>query len=110
MSPNIQVSSGVHNVEGQYIKASKNISSIFAGFAHTFHRNNPGILPTLLTLLLHQCLDQAAIVSISREDKDSFYSENNLPITEIGYGVEKIEASISLHLFALMTTLGLENI
>ena len=52
ISPNIQVSSGVHNVEGQYIKASKNISSIFAGFGHTFHKGNPGLLPTLLTLLL----------------------------------------------------------
>ena len=95
LSPNIQVSAGVHNVEGQYIKASKNISSIFAGFAHTFHRDNPGILPTLLTLLLHQCLDQAATVSMSREDKHNFYSENSLPLTEIGYGVQKIEAAIS---------------
>ncbi len=95
ISPNIQVSSGVHNVEGQYIKASKNISSIFAGFAHTFHRNNPGILPTLLTLLLHQCLDQAATVSMSRDDKENFYDSNSLPLTEIGYGVQKIEAAIS---------------
>ena len=52
ISPNIQVSAGVHNVEGQYIKAAKNISSIFAGFGHTFHKTNPGLLPTLLTLLL----------------------------------------------------------
>ena len=75
LSPNIQVSSGVHNVEGQYIKASKNISSIFAGFAHTFHKDNPGLLPTLLTLLLNQCLDQAATVSI-KKDKSMIYVKN----------------------------------
>ncbi|WP_036918181.1 MULTISPECIES: hypothetical protein [unclassified Prochlorococcus] len=95
LSPNIQVSAGVHNVEGQYIKASKNISSIFAGFGHTFHSNNPGLLPTLLTLLLHQCLDQAAIVSMSRSDRDEIYSKNRLPLTEIGYGVQMIEAALS---------------
>ena len=32
LSPNIQVAAGVHNVEGQYIKAAKNMSSVFAGF------------------------------------------------------------------------------
>ena len=94
ISPNIQVSPGVHNVEGQYIKASKNISSIFAGFAHTFHKNNPGLLPTLLTLLLDQCLDQAAYVSMCREDRKSLYHNQPFSITELGYGVERIEASI----------------
>ena len=44
ISPNIQVSAGVHNVEGQYIKAAKNISSILAGFGHTFHKSNPGLV------------------------------------------------------------------
>ncbi|AAP99841.1 MULTISPECIES: hypothetical protein [Prochlorococcus] len=95
LSPNIQVSAGVHNVEGQYIKAAKNISSIFAGFGHTFHQNNPGLLPTILTLLLNQCLDQAATVSMSRDDRDKFYSESFLPLTEIGYGVQCIEAALS---------------
>ncbi len=95
LSPNIQVSSGVHNVEGQYIKASKNISSIFAGFGHTFHKENPGLLPTLLTLLLHQCLDQAATVSMSRVDRNNFYSNDKFPLTEIGYGVQRIEAALS---------------
>jgi len=75
ISPNIQVSAGVHNIEGQYIKAAKNISSIFAGFGHTFHKNNPGLLPTLLTLLLDQCLDQAAYVSMSRADRDDLYQK-----------------------------------
>ena len=75
ISPNIQVSAGVHNVEGQYIKAAKNISSIFAGFGHTFHKNNPGLLPTLLTLLLDQCLDQAAYVSMFRSDRDGLYEK-----------------------------------
>ncbi len=95
LSTHIQVSSGVHNIEGQYIKAVKNISSIFAGFAHTFHQDHPGLLPTLLTLLLHQCLDQAAIVSVNRNGQKSFYSDSSLPLTEIGYGVQKIEAALS---------------
>ena len=94
LSPNIQVSAGVHNLEGQYIKAAKNISSIFAGFGHTFHRNNPGLLPTLLTLLLNQCLDQAATVSMSRKNRDELYENQILPITELGYGVQEIEASL----------------
>ena len=94
ISPNIQVSAGVHNVEGQYIKAAKNISSILAGFGHTFHRNNPGLLPTLLTLLLDQCLDQAAYVSMSRSDRDLLYEKQPFPITELGYGVQRIEASL----------------
>ena len=93
ISPNIQVSAGIHNVEGQYIKAAKNISSIFAGFGHTFHKNNPGLLPTLLTLLLDQCLDQAAYVSMSRTDREDLYSKQPFPITELGYSVQRIEAS-----------------
>ncbi len=93
ISPNIQVSAGIHNVEGQYIKAAKNISSILAGFGHTFHKNNPGILPTLLTLLLDQCLDQAAYVSMSRKDRDNLYTKQPFPITELGYSVQRIEAS-----------------
>ena len=94
ISPNIQVSAGVHNVEGQYIKAAKNISSIFAGFGHTFHRRNTGLLPTLLTLLLDQCLDQAAYVSMSRADRECLYENQPFPITELGYGVQRIEASL----------------
>ncbi|KGG12591.1 MULTISPECIES: hypothetical protein [Prochlorococcus] len=94
ISPNIQVVSGVHNLEGQYVKASKNMSSIFAGFAHTFHKDNPGLLPTLLTLLLDQCLNQAAIVSMSRPDRSSLYSKQPFPITELGYGVQLIEAAV----------------
>ena len=93
ISPNIQVSAGIHNVEGQYIKASKNISSILAGFGHTFHRNNPGLLPNLLTLLLDQCLDQAAYVSMSRSDRKDLYTKQPFPITELGYIVQRIEAS-----------------
>ncbi|MBW3041669.1 hypothetical protein [Prochlorococcus marinus] len=94
ISPNIQVSAGVHNVEGQYIKAAKNISSILAGFGHTYHKKNPGLLPTLLTLLLDQCLDQAAYVSMSREDRENLYKKQPFPITELGYGVQLIEASL----------------
>ena len=66
-------------------KASKNISSIFAGFAHTFHRTNPGILPTLLTLLLHQCLDQAATVSMFRENRDQFYNNQLFQCSPISF-------------------------
>ena len=94
ISPNIQVSAGIHNVEGQYIKASKNISSILAGFSHTFHKNNPGLLPTLLTLLLDQCLDQAAYVSMNRADREDLYTKQPFPITELGYSVQRIEASL----------------
>ena len=94
ISPNIQVSAGVHNVEGQYIKAAKNISSILAGFGHTFHKSNPGLLPTLLTLLLDQCLDQAAYVSMRRSDRENLYENQPFPITELGYGVQRIDASL----------------
>ncbi len=93
LSPNIQVSAGIHNVEGQYIKAAKNISSILAGFGHTFHKSNPGLLPTLLTLLLDQCLDQGAYVSMSRADRENLYTKQPFPITELGYSVQRIEAS-----------------
>ncbi len=94
LSPNIQVSAGVHNLEGQYIKAAKNMSSIFAGFGHTYHRENPGVLPTLLTLLLDQCLDQAASVSMFREDRRKFYEDQPFELTELGYGVQRIEATL----------------
>jgi len=97
ISPNIQVSAGVHNVEGQYIKASKNISSILAGFGHSFHKSNPGLLPTLLTLLLDQCLDQAAYVSMRRTDRETLYERQPFPITELGYSVQRIEASLFKH-------------
>ena len=94
LSPNIQVSSGVHNVEGQYIKAAKNMSSIFAGFGYTFHHDNPGVLPTLLTLLLDQCLDQAATVSMCRPDRQRLYNRQPFALTELGYGVQRIEAAL----------------
>ncbi|QNI69760.1 hypothetical protein [Cyanobium sp. NS01] len=95
LSPNIQVSPGVHNVEAQYIKAAKNISSIFAGFGYTFHAENTGILPTLLTLLLDQCLDQASSVSMRRRDRQRLYGRQPFPLTELGYGVQRIEATLS---------------
>ncbi len=94
LSPNIQVSSGIHNLEGQYIKAVKNMSSIFAGFAYSYHSDKPALLTTLLTLLLDQCLDQAASVSMLRSDRKKIYSEQPFPLTELGYGVQKIEASL----------------
>jgi hypothetical protein len=94
ISPNIQVSAGVHNIEGQYVKAAKNMASIFAGFAYTFHRENPGVLPTVLTLLLDQCLDQAATVSMARHDRQRLYHRQPFPLTELGYGVQRIEAAL----------------
>ncbi len=94
ISPNIQVSPGVHNLEAQYIKAAKNISSIFSGFAHCFHKSNTGLLPTILTLLLNQCLDQAASVSMFRKDRNQFYEAQLFSITELGYGVTTIEAKL----------------
>lgn len=95
LSPNIQVSPGVHNVEAQYIKAVKNISSIFAGFGYRYHAENTGILPTLLTLLLDQCLDQASTVSMRRKDRQRLYGRQPFPLTELGYGVQRIEATLS---------------
>ena len=94
LSPNIQVSPGVHNVEGQYIKAAKNMSSVFAGFGYAYHQDNPGVLPTLLTLLLDQCLDQAATVSMARRDRQRLYNRQPFPLTELGYGVQRIEAAL----------------
>ena len=94
LSPNIQVSPGVHNIEGQYIKAAKNMASIFAGFGYTYHRDNPGVLPTLLTLLLEQSLDQAATVSMARSDRQRLYHRQPIALTELGYGVQRIEAAL----------------
>ncbi|ELS04407.1 hypothetical protein Xen7305DRAFT_00041400 [Xenococcus sp. PCC 7305] len=95
LSPNIQVSPGIHNVEAQYIKAAKNMASIFAGFGYEYHQQNPGILPTLLTLLLNQCLDQAATVSMLRKDRQKLYSQQTVALTELGYGVPSIEATLN---------------
>ena len=94
LSPNIQVAAGVHNVEGQYIKAAKNMSSVFAGFGYAYHQDNPGVLPTLLTLLLDQCLDQAATVSMARTDRQKLYHRQPIPLTELGYAVPRIEATL----------------
>ena len=95
LSPNIQVSPGIHNVEAQYIKAAKNMASIFAGFGYEYHRQHPGLLPTLLTLLLHQCLDQAATVSMSRQDRYKLYSQQTIALTELGYAVPRIESTLN---------------
>lgn len=95
LSPNIQVSPGIHNIEAQYIKAAKNMSSIFAGFGYTYHRENTGTLPTLLTLLLDQCLDQAATVSMARRNRQQIYNRQTIALTELGYGVQRIEATLS---------------
>ncbi|MDY6939698.1 MAG: hypothetical protein SWY16_18855 [Cyanobacteriota bacterium] len=95
LSLNIQVSPGIHNVEAQYIKAAKNMASIFAGFGYEFHQDNSGILPTLLTLLLDQCLDQAATVSMSRRDRHKLYYRQPIALTELGYGVPRIEATLN---------------
>ena len=94
LSPNIQVSPGIHNVEAQYIKAAKNMASIFAGFGYECHRQNTGILPTLLTLLLNQCLDQAATVSMFRRDRHQLYNDQPIALTELGYAVPRIEATL----------------
>jgi hypothetical protein len=94
LSPNIQVSPGIHNVEAQYIKAAKNMASILAGFGYKYHQQNTGILPTLLTLLLNQCLDQAATVSMIRRDRHKLYNYQAIALTELGYAVPRIEATL----------------
>tara|TARA_B100000073_G_C23728735_1_gene570101 strand:- start:1093 stop:2589 length:1497 start_codon:yes stop_codon:yes gene_type:complete len=91
LSPKIQVSSGVHNTECQYIKAIKNISSIFAGFVNDFHSDKPGMLPTINTVLLSQCFDQAASVSSFIRQFNSIESKN-LSLKKLGYGEEMIIA------------------
>ena len=91
LSPKIQVSPGVHNIECQYIKSIKNISSIFAGFVNNFHSDKPGMLPTINTILLTQCLDQAASVSI-KVRKENKLENKYLSLKELGYGEEIISA------------------
>tara|TARA_Y100001970_G_scaffold293136_1_gene438005 strand:- start:13676 stop:15184 length:1509 start_codon:yes stop_codon:yes gene_type:complete len=91
LSPQIQVSAGVHNIECQYIKAIKNVSSIFAGFINNFHSDKPGMLPTINTVLLSQCFDQAASVS-SVVRKKYPININTISLRELGYGVEMIKA------------------
>ncbi len=91
LSPKIQVSPGVHNIECQYIKSIKNISSIFAGFVNNFHSDKPGMLPTINTVLLAQCLDQAASVS-SKVRKENKVQSKYLSLKELGYGEERIIA------------------
>tara|TARA_Y100000589_G_scaffold165833_1_gene157734 strand:- start:3252 stop:4763 length:1512 start_codon:yes stop_codon:yes gene_type:complete len=91
LSPKIQVSAGVHNIECQYIKAMKNVSSIFAGFASSYHSNKPGMLPTINTLLLSQCFDQAASVSCLVRKKNRL-NYDFISLKELGYGAEMIKA------------------
>ena len=91
LSPKIQVSPGVHNIECQYIKSIKNISSIFAGFVNNFHSDKPGMLPTINTVLLAQCLDQAASVSLKVRKENKLHNQY-LSLRELGYGEEKIIA------------------
>ena len=95
LSLNIQVSPGIHNVEAQYIKAAKNMASIFAGFGYKYHQQNTGILPTLLTLLLNQCLDQAATISMYRRDRLKLYNQQPIALTELGYAIPRIEAILN---------------
>ena len=91
LSPKINVSPGVHNIESQYIKSIKNISSIFAGFVNNFHSDKPGMLPTINTVLLTQCLDQAAKVSL-KVRKEKKIENLDFSLKELGYGEEIIIA------------------
>ncbi len=91
LSPKIRVSAGVHNIECQYIKAIKNISSIFAGFVNKYHSDKPGMLPTINTVLLSQCFDQAASISTFVRSKVNI-SDQFISLKELGYGVDSIKA------------------
>ncbi len=91
LSPKIRVSAGVHNIECQYIKAIKNISSIFAGFVNKYHSDKPGMLPTINTVLLSQCFDQAASISTFVRSKINL-SDQFISLKELGYGVDSIKA------------------
>jgi len=91
LSPKIQVSAGVHNVECQYIKAIKNVSSIFAGFVNSYHSDKPGMLPTVNSVLLSQCFDQAAsVASVIR--KENKVINKYVTLNDLGYGAEMIKA------------------
>ena len=90
LSPKINVSPGVHNIECQYIKAIKNVSSIFAGFVNSYHSDKPGMLPTINSVLLSQCFDQAAKVSFLIRKKH-LINDKLLSLQELGYGSEKIK-------------------
>ena len=100
LSPHIQVSPGVHNIECQYIKAIKNVSSIFAGFINNYHSDKPGMLPSINTVLLTQCFDQAASVSSVVRKKHQI-NNKQISLRNLGYGVEMIKAQekISGNLF-----------
>ncbi len=91
LSPKIRVTAGVHNIECQYIKAIKNISSIFAGFVNKYHSDKPGMLPTINTVLLSQCFDQAASISTFIRSKINL-SDQFISLKELGYGVDSIKA------------------
>ena len=43
---------------------------------------------------MNQCLDQAASVSMCRKDRKDLYVNQAIPLTELGYGVQRIEASL----------------
>ena len=90
LSPKINVSPAVHNIECQYIKAIKNVSSIFAGFVNSYHSDKPGMLPTINSVLLSQCFDQAAKVSNFIRKKHKI-DDNLISLQELGYGSEKIK-------------------
>ena len=92
LSPKISISAGVHNIECQYIKAIKNISSIFAGYVNSYHSYKPGMLPTLNTVLLNQCFDQAANVSSLVRYKNKL-SNKFISLKELGYGSNEIKAT-----------------
>ena len=89
LSSKINVSPGVHNIECQYIKAIKNISSIFAGFVNSYHSDKPGMLPTINSVLLSQCFDQAAKVSYFIRKKN-LINDDLISLQELGYGSERI--------------------
>ena len=96
LSPQIQVSAGVHNIECQYIKAIKNVSSIFAGFVNDYHSDKPGMLPTINTILLSQCFDQAA--SVSSVVRRTYEIDNKqISLSDLGYGVEMIKAKENIY-------------
>ena len=90
LSPKINVSPGVHNIECQYIKAIKNVSSIFAGFVNSYHYDKPGMLPNINSVLLSQCFDQAAKVSFFIRTKHLII-DDLVSLQDLGYGAEKIK-------------------
>ena len=70
----------MHNIEGQYIKAAKNMASIFAGFGYTYHRENPD-------RFTYTAIDNREEVYwiLKQLEADSFVNDTYVPVRCLDY-------------------------